>query len=115
MIFEFLSFLVGTIDFTEFLLAYIATTGNSTTEKLEYAFDVYDINNDHIIDKQEARKILDLMCKIHGVAQGDAKAYANAFMFSLDANRDKVISKKEFIDGFLNDPTLRKLSSPFSI
>jgi Ca2+-binding EF-hand superfamily protein len=105
----------GTIDFSEFLLAYIATTDGTKREKLEYAFAVYDINDDQLIDKKEATKILKIICRIAGVSEIDAKVYTETLMLSFDTNHDKVLTKHEFIEGCLHDSTLGKLADPFHI
>ncbi|UJR28797.1 hypothetical protein I4U23_010022 [Adineta vaga] len=105
----------GTIDFNEFLLAYIATTTGTTRQKFEYAFEVFDINENERIEKKEAEKILNIICRIVGLSQEEAKTYVETLMLSFDENRDKVLTKQEFIDGCLHDPTLAKIASPFDI
>ena len=106
---------LGTIEFPEFLLAFIATTNGSDREKFEYAFTVYDINDDQSIDNKEAEKIINIICRLLGFPGNDAEAYTNSVMLSFDANRDKVLTKSEFINGCLHDPTLGKISNPFHL
>jgi len=48
----------GHIDFKEFLLAVGITTGNDPREKLKWAFKMYDMNNDGLIDVDEMTKII---------------------------------------------------------
>jgi len=114
--FNFKHFLLkGTIDFSEFLLAYIATTDATKHQKFDYAFEVYDINDDQLIDKKETKKILNIICRIMGLSEEDAKVYTETLMLSFDTNQDKVLTKTEFIDGCLHDSTLGKFSNPFQI
>ncbi|CAF1113818.1 unnamed protein product [Adineta steineri] len=105
----------GTIDFSEFLFAYIATSEGTKQQKFEYAFEVYDINDDQVVEKKEAKKILNLICRIIGLPEEDAKTYTDTLMLTFDTNQDKVLSKTEFINGCLHDITLARFANPFEI
>lgn len=48
----------GFILFKEFLLAIGITTGTDSKEKLKWAFNMYDINNDGVIENSEMVKII---------------------------------------------------------
>lgn len=48
----------GWIDFKEFLLAIGITTSTNPKEKLKWAFKMYDINNDGLIELDEMTKII---------------------------------------------------------
>ncbi|CAF0715987.1 unnamed protein product [Adineta steineri] len=104
----------GTIDFSKFLLAYIATSTGTKRQKFEYAFEVFDINDNDRIEKKEAEKILNIICRIVGLPEEDAKIYTETLMLSFDANQDKILTKSEFIDGCLLDATLAKIADPFN-
>ena len=104
------------VDFGEFLIAYAATSGADQREKLRYAFDVYDVDNNKVIDELEIRQVLRSMFKLLGVDEKTTnfeKCVEN-IMSSLDENRDTKISKGEFIEGILADSLLLTLLSPFS-
>lgn len=103
------------MDFAEFLLAYIATSDGTPRQKFEYAFEVFDINDDNQIQKKEASKILNIICRIIGLPEGEADLYTNTVMLSFDTNQDKVLSKDEFIKGCLHDLTLAKFVNPFGL
>ncbi|UJR20787.1 hypothetical protein I4U23_023900 [Adineta vaga] len=105
----------GTIDFNEFLLAYIATSEGTKRQKFGYAFEVYDINDDQVIEKKEVRKILNIIGRLVGLSESEAESYSRTLMLSFDTNRDKVLTKNEFIEGCLHDSTLGKVSNPFDI
>ncbi|VDD97822.1 unnamed protein product, partial [Enterobius vermicularis] len=49
----------GFIDFKEFLLTINVTSSGSAKEKLQWAFKMYDINNDGTIDEFEMIKIIE--------------------------------------------------------
>ncbi|CAF4229448.1 unnamed protein product, partial [Rotaria socialis] len=105
----------GSIDFQEFLIAYIATSEGTVRQKFEYAFEVYDINGDDMIERKEAKKILNLLCRIHGFSEHDAVMYTNTVMLTFDTNQDKFLSRTEFINGCLHDSALGHISNPFAI
>lgn len=58
----------GTICFNEFLVAYSLTSRGDAKKKLEYAFDMYDIDNNGSLTSKEVRSVivgmLDLLVKI---------------------------------------------------
>ena len=71
--------------------------------KVSYAFEIYDIDNNNILDEKEIKRVLEVMFKLLKVDQNSSdfqKCYNN-IMNSLDANRDKKLSKSEFIEGIL--------------
>ncbi|CAF2088394.1 unnamed protein product [Rotaria magnacalcarata] len=105
----------NSIDFQEFLIASIATSEGTDRQKFEYAFEVYDINGDDMIERKEAKKILNLLCRIQGFSENDAVMYTNTLMLTFDTNQDKVLSRTEFINGCLHDSTLGHISNPFTI
>ena len=106
---------LGSVDFGEFLLSYIATSSGTARQKFECAFEVFDINENERIEKKEAAKILSIICRIVGLSEEDAKLYTNTLMISFDANHDKVLSKDEFINGCLHDSVLAKFVNPFDL
>jgi neurocalcin delta len=107
--------IIGTIDFNEFLLAYIATNTGTNRQKFEYAFEVFDINENDRIERKEAEKILKIICRIIGLSEADAKMYTETVILSFDTNQDQVLTKEEFINGCLHDSTLGRIVNPFNI
>jgi Ca2+-binding EF-hand superfamily protein len=99
-----------------FLIAYVATNGTEVREKLEYVFQIYDRDNNKVIDQSEIKLVLKSMFKLLNVNQNnvDFERCLKNIMSSLDVNKDSKISKAEFIDGILNDSILYALLSPFS-
>lgn len=96
-------------------MSYIATSSGTARQKFECAFEVFDINENEQIEKKEAAKILSIICRIIGLSEEDAKLYTNTVMISFDTNRDKVLSKNEFINGCLQDAVLGKFVNPFDL
>ena len=96
-------------------MAYIATSTGTNRQKFEYAFEVFDINQNDRVEKKEAQKIVSILCRIIGLPEADAKLYTDTVMLSFDTNHDKVLSKEEFIDGCIHDSTLGKFANPFDL
>lgn len=108
-------FNIGSVNFHEFLAAYIITNDGNSREKFLYAFEVFDINSNNQIEKKEARKILGIISEVLGISSAEAASITETVMLSFDTNQDKVLSKEEFIHGCLNDRTLAQLLDPFNI
>jgi len=106
------------ISFTEFLMAYIATTQAPLEQKLRYAFNVYDIDKNSLIDRTEILSVLRCMFELLGMSDETNTKYsyehcADNIMKHLDVNDDKRLSKEEFIQGLKKDPFLQSLMNPF--
>ena len=66
-----------------------------------------------MIEKREAKKILDLIGKLVGLDDQEISSYTMTMMLTFDTNRDKLITRDEFIQGCLHDPTLARVLDPF--
>jgi Ca2+-binding EF-hand superfamily protein len=108
----------GSISFKEFLLAIGVTTGSDSKEKLKWAFKMYDINKDGLVDVKEMEKIIKALYEMLGSAEGggdseESKAEQEKkvkFLFEkIDANKDGGVNMEEFIDICNNDEHLSKL------
>ncbi len=85
-------------------------------KKLNYVFELYDLDNNKILDENEIRQVIKIMFKLLGVKKENVnfeKCMENV-MNSLDNNHDTKITKKEFIDGILSDDFLYSLLCPFT-
>jgi recoverin len=105
----------GSVDFGEFMIAYVATTGQDPREKLKYAFEMYDQDHSHYLDEKEIKQVVVAMFKLLGVDQQNVNfdRCIDNIMTSLDVNNDAKITRSEFIDGVLTDSYLNTLLSPF--
>ena len=86
--------------------------------KLRYAFNVYDLDHNSMIDRAEILFILRAMFELLGMNMQQPKKYsyeecADQIMKNLDVNEDERISKEEFIQGLTKDPFLQSLMNPF--
>uniref|UniRef100_A0A8C6KGH2 EF-hand domain-containing protein n=1 Tax=Nothobranchius furzeri TaxID=105023 RepID=A0A8C6KGH2_NOTFU len=93
----------GSIKFEDFVTALSILLRGSVTEKLQWTFNLYDINRDGHINKEEmtdiVRAIYDMMGKYtYPVLKTDApKQHVDAFFQKMDKNRDGVVTLDEFI------------------
>ncbi|CAD5118087.1 DgyrCDS6825 [Dimorphilus gyrociliatus] len=79
-------------------------------EKLQWAFQLYDVNKDGIITKEE---MLDIVGSIydmmgHYSAENDAtpRQHVESVFSKMDQNKDGVISVEEFMDSCKKDKTI---------
>ncbi|XP_061541233.1 Kv channel-interacting protein 1 isoform X3 [Phycodurus eques] len=93
----------GTIKFEDFVTALSILLRGSITEKLQWTFNLYDINRDGYVNKEEmtdiVRAIYDMMGKYtYPALKTDAhKQHVDAFFQKMDKNRDGVVTIDEFI------------------
>uniref|UniRef100_A0A3B4EKN3 EF-hand domain-containing protein n=1 Tax=Pygocentrus nattereri TaxID=42514 RepID=A0A3B4EKN3_PYGNA len=93
----------GSIKFEDFVTALSILLRGSTREKLQWTFNLYDINRDGYINKEEmtdiVRAIYDMMGKYtYPVLKTDApKQHVDTFFQKMDKNRDGVVTLDEFI------------------
>ncbi|XP_051926572.1 Kv channel-interacting protein 1-like isoform X6 [Hippocampus zosterae] len=93
----------GIIKFEDFVTALSILLRGSITEKLQWTFNLYDINRDGYINKEEmtdiVRAIYDMMGKYtYPALKTDAhKQHVDAFFQKMDKNRDGVVTIDEFI------------------
>ena len=96
----------------------MATTEAPLEQKLRYAFNVYDLDHNSVIDRAEILFILRAMFQLLGMTDDKRHQYsyeqcADTIMKNLDVNEDQGISREEFIQGLKQDPFLRSLMNPF--
>jgi Ca2+-binding EF-hand superfamily protein len=96
----------------------VATTEAPLEQKLRYAFNVYDLDHNSMIDRAEILFILRAMFELLGMNNDKSQKYsydqcADTIMKNLDVNEDQRISKEEFIHGLTHDSFLQSLMNPF--
>ncbi|XP_064630263.1 Kv channel-interacting protein 1-like isoform X3 [Lineus longissimus] len=94
----------GTINFEEFVMGLSVLSRGSLHEKLQWAFDLYDINGDGIITKDEMLDIVSAIYDMMGrfaepcVDETTARDHVDRVFQKMDLNQDGVISMDEFMD-----------------
>ena len=108
----------GEISFVEFLLAINVTLSGTPLEKLKYAFKLYDVDGNGIIDQGEMNRIVlsiyELMGEDHLSDDTTEPKYTpeerTRIIFSqMDANGDGYLTEDEFVQGCEKDNELSKL------
>ena len=104
----------GYVSFKEFLLAINISSNGSAEEKLKWAFRLYDINGDGVINRCEMIIIVEAMFEMLNEGQiqrtkNHAKDNAKKIFAKLDINGDLKLTREEFITGCLNEPELSSL------
>lgn len=92
------------------------TSRGEPRQKLEYAFDLYDADNSGDLDRLELKAVIHGMLDMLGAdKKGHSAAnLATECLHQLDKNNDGRVSKAEFINGLMENYSLRMLMSPFN-
>ena len=101
------------IDFREYMVSLSTTARGSSTQKLEWAFRVYDINNDGFISRNEMMEMFSAMQKVicdfipeSGEECKKVEDLVDDIISKLDENHDGKVSLKEFVDGSKSNPVI---------
>ncbi|CAF3849329.1 unnamed protein product [Rotaria sp. Silwood1] len=126
----------GKIDFNEFLCklknieinktknvffdkkkgGYAITSLGTMRQKLDYVFSIYDKDKNNSIDRKEMIGVISAMYDLLGKSKEDySPERCVEDIFSLiDVNKDRSLTKDEFIDGVMKNPYLSDIISPFN-
>lgn len=102
----------GSIRFEDFVLGLSVLLRGSVTEKLRWAFNLYDINKDGYITKEEMLAIMtsiyDMMgrCTSPSVREDSPFEHVEKFFQKMDRNRDGVVTIDEFIETCQKDESI---------
>ncbi len=110
-------YLIGTIDFNEFLIAMDLMEKGNFDEKLRYAFELYDFDQNGFLTKYEIETIIKMVLSLRGEADNERLKdeiikHLNEFIQKFDENGDMKISQDEFCGICAQDDYLREILSP---
>ena len=104
----------GSIDFREFLCVISISYKGKIEERLERVFNMYDLDRDGFVTKEEMVGILKSIYKMVGMVLKMPKDEATPekrmekIFRQMDGDRDGRLSLEEFVKGAKSDPTLCK-------
>ncbi|XP_075922041.1 Kv channel-interacting protein 4-like isoform X2 [Petromyzon marinus] len=102
----------GSLSFEDFVMGLSVLLRGTINEKLYWAFNLYDINKDGYITKEEMldimRSIYDMMGKYtHPAVQDEAPLeHVEKFFQKMDKNKDGVVTIDEFMDTCKTDDSI---------
>lgn len=104
----------GTMDFREFICALSVTSRGKPVEKLKWTFNMYDLDGDGYISKQEMLEIIRaifLMISDAALPEDEdtPEKRMHKIFTKMDKDNDGKISLQEFIEGAQSDPILLRL------
>ncbi|XP_053572143.1 Kv channel-interacting protein 1 isoform X2 [Bombina bombina] len=104
----------GSVKFEDFVAALSILLRGTIHEKLRWTFNLYDINKDGYINKEEmmniVKAIYDMMGKYtYPVLKDDApKQHVDLFFQKMDKNKDGVVTLDEFIESCQEDDNIMR-------
>ncbi|XP_063269659.1 Kv channel-interacting protein 1 isoform X2 [Prinia subflava] len=104
----------GSVKFEDFVMALSILLRGTVNEKLRWTFNLYDINKDGYINKEEmmdiVKAIYDMMGKYtYPVLKEDApRQHVEVFFQKMDKNKDGVVTLDEFIESCQEDDNIMR-------
>ncbi|CAF3398996.1 unnamed protein product [Rotaria sp. Silwood1] len=104
----------GKVDFREFVIGFLLTTKGSMEEKLDYTFQLYDVDKNGYIDQSE----IDIMAKyVLRMLGGNGNEFESIellkhFISSCHCNEQGLITKEDFVRALSKNELLSQLCYP---
>ncbi|XP_035275619.1 Kv channel-interacting protein 4-like isoform X1 [Anguilla rostrata] len=104
----------GSVSFEDFVMGLSILLRGSVQEKLNWAFNLYDINKDGYVTKEEMldimRAIYDMMgrCTYPMLKDEAPRQHVELFFQKMDKNQDGVVTIDEFIDCCQKDENIMR-------
>uniref|UniRef100_A0A3Q4AYM2 EF-hand domain-containing protein n=1 Tax=Mola mola TaxID=94237 RepID=A0A3Q4AYM2_MOLML len=102
----------GSVSFEEFVVSLSIILRGSITDKLNWAFNLYDLNKDGCITKEEMtdiiRSIYDMMGKhtYPNIKDSAPREHVDSFFQKMDKNHDGVVTIEEFLETCQKDENI---------
>ncbi|XP_077058053.1 Kv channel-interacting protein 4 isoform X7 [Siphateles boraxobius] len=104
----------GSVSFEDFVMGLSILLRGTVQEKLNWAFNLYDINKDGYITKEEMLDIIKSIYDMMGrstyptLKEETPRQHVEIFFQKMDKNRDGVVTIDEFIDSCQNDENIMR-------
>uniref|UniRef100_A0A3P9LS11 Kv channel interacting protein 2 n=1 Tax=Oryzias latipes TaxID=8090 RepID=A0A3P9LS11_ORYLA len=104
----------GSVSFEDFAVSLSILLRGSITDKLHWAFNLYDLNKDGCITKEEMTDIMfsiyDMMgrCTYPSMKVNAPKEHVESFFQKMDSNSDGVVTIEEFLDTCQKDENIMR-------
>uniref|UniRef100_A0A665V445 Kv channel interacting protein 2 n=1 Tax=Echeneis naucrates TaxID=173247 RepID=A0A665V445_ECHNA len=102
----------GAVNFEDFVISLSIILRGSVTDKLNWAFNLYDLNKDGCITREEMTDIMhsiyDMMGKYTYPSMKDSapKDHVDSFFQKMDRNNDGVVTIEEFLETCQKDDNI---------
>ena len=94
------------------MIGYTITSKGDLATKLQYAFELYDADNNGYLTPNEVQEVLAGMLDLLGAdKKTDLKALTAEVMKQLDSSHDGKVSKDEFVKGLMANYSIRYMIS----
>ncbi|KAL3864621.1 hypothetical protein ACJMK2_006286 [Sinanodonta woodiana] len=109
----------GSISFEEFVMGLSVLSRGTAQERLQWAFNLYDVNGDGIISKEELMHIVSAIYDMMGrftepmIDECTIIEHVERIFQKMDLNKDGVISFDEFMDTCRRDENIQRGISLF--
>lgn len=101
----------GGVDFKEFICALYITSRGQVQEKLDWAFNLYDIDRNGYISREECLEIISAIHCMMDVKSESPASMTDKIFAQLDKDKDGRVSKEEFIEGSSANPSIISILS----
>ncbi|XP_024115322.1 Kv channel-interacting protein 2 [Oryzias melastigma] len=104
----------GSVSFEDFAVSLSILLRGSITDKLHWAFNLYDLNKDGCITREEMTDIMfsiyDMMgrCTYPNIKASAPKEHVDSFFQKMDSNSDGVVTIEEFLDTCQKDENIMR-------
>ncbi|XP_046707384.1 Kv channel-interacting protein 4 isoform X2 [Silurus meridionalis] len=104
----------GAVSFEDFVMGLSILLRGTVQEKLNWAFNLYDINKDGYITKEEMLDIMKAIYDMMGkwtypiLKEETPRQHVEIFFQKMDKNKDGVVTIDEFIDCCQNDENIMR-------